>query len=47
MVQDGKYVEHGCIEEKELGYRYNTETDVMQLADIKIHNLHNIKRQHF
>ena len=25
-VQDSKYVEHGCIEEKVLDYRYNTAT---------------------
>ena len=36
MVQDNKYVEHVCIEEKILGYRYNTKTDTMQLADIKL-----------
>ena len=36
MIQDNKYVEHGCTEKKVLGYKYNTETDTMQLADVKI-----------
>ena len=36
MIQDGRYVDHGCNQEKVLGYRYNPVTDSMQLAQAQI-----------
>ena len=35
-MQDGKYVEHGCTQDKVLGYNYNPENDSMQLAMVQI-----------
>ena len=36
MIQDGRYVDHGCNQEKVLGYKYNPATDSMQLAQAQI-----------
>ena len=32
MIKDEKFVEHGCVLEKVLGYRYNTPNDTIQIA---------------
>ena len=32
MIKDKKFVEHGCSQEKVLGYKYNTDKDTMQVS---------------
>jgi len=41
LTNDGNIVQHGCVEEKILGYRYNTVKDTMHIAQVEF--LSNIK----
>ena len=45
MVKDDRYVQHGCTEEKVLGYKYLPDSDMFKLSDFKIDQNSKTKRQ--
>ena len=45
MIKDGRYVQHGCIEEKVLGYKYNPSLDTMHVSNISVDPKANSKRK--
>ena len=44
MVQDGRFITHGCDLDKILGYKYSPGSDVMKISEVKIDQNVNTKR---
>ena len=45
MEKDGRLADHGCDEERVLGYRYNTVSDSISLANFELNATANTKRK--
>ena len=45
MLDDGRFITHGCKLDKVLGYRYSAESDTMCLAPVNLDCTANTKRQ--
>ena len=44
MKQDNKYIEHDNSYDKVLGYRYNSDTDIIKLSKVKLNSIAKSKR---
>ena len=44
MIEDNRYVTHGCSLDKMLGYKYSPDSDTMRISELKIDCKANTKR---
>ena len=44
MINDGKYIEHGCTLDKVLGYKYDAAADSLTLSPVNLDANANTKR---